>query len=165
LFGRPKENFNLTSDICSLPGIEIIPSESLWEQLMRDYKFTGLSLNYHPLSLLRSHLTQANHSFRQKNLIPYVCSEQLSTLNNGTPVRVAGLLSIQQRPPTAKGFSFLTLEDETGFFNIVLTPQVYQAYRLTLLKSPLLEVQGVLEKCEGVINIKALKLFPLNWRP
>lgn len=165
LFGRPKENFNLTSDICSLPGIEIIPSESLWEQLMREYKFTGLSLNYHPLSLLRSHLTQANHSFRQKNLIPYVCSEQLSTLNNGTPVRVAGLLSIQQRPPTAKGFSFLTLEDETGFFNIVLTPQVYQAYRLTLLKSPLLEVQGVLEKCEGVINIKALKLFPLNWRP
>ncbi|MBK8204017.1 MAG: hypothetical protein IPK68_17465 [Bdellovibrionales bacterium] len=80
-------------------------------------------------------------------------------------MRVAGLLSIQQRPPTAKGFSFLTLEDETGFFNIVLTPQVYQTYRLTLLKSPLLEVQGILEKCEGVINIKALKLFPLNWRP
>ena len=74
---------------------------------------------------------------------------------------MAGLLSIQQRLPTAKGFAFLTLEDETGFFNIVMTPAIYQAYRLVLLQSPLLEVQGTLEKQEGVLNIKALKLCPL----
>ncbi|MCB0384058.1 MAG: hypothetical protein KDD43_01595, partial [Bdellovibrionales bacterium] len=79
-------------------------------------------------------------------------------------VRVAGLLSIQQRPPTAKGFAFLTLEDETGFFNIVMTPPIYQTYRLTLIQSPLIEVQGVLEKYDGVLNIKAIRLCPLPLR-
>ncbi|MCC7404940.1 MAG: error-prone DNA polymerase [Bdellovibrionales bacterium] len=162
MFGRPRETFQAAAqDLAALPGIELIPQESDWEVLQREYQTKGFALDHHPLSLLRPSIEQTNQTLHQQNYVPYVQAKDLPQQRHGNKVRVAGLLSIQQRPPTAKGFAFLTLEDETGFFNIVMTPAIYQAYRLVLLQSPLLEVQGALEKHEGVLNIKALKLCPL----
>ena len=166
LFGQPRESFGQPEELMSLPGIEYIPSEGQWDKLRREYQSKGFSLDHHPLSLLRPSIDKANQSLNEQNYICYTNAKDLANKRNGSKVRVAGLLSIQQRPPTAKGFAFLTLEDETGFFNIVMLPQIYQTYRLTLIQSPLIEVQGVLEKYDGVLNIKAMRLRPLplqNW--
>ena len=75
-------------------------------------------------------------------------------------MRFIGLLSIQQKPPTAKGVSFLTLEDEYGFFNVVLMPDVYEKCRLITSEHSLLEMTGKLEKISGVINVMASSVKP-----
>ncbi len=71
---------------------------------------------------------------------------------------MAALLSLHQRSPTAKGFSFLTLEDETGIFNGVLTPDVYSRYRLDLSGNPMILIEGIVEKVSGVIHLKIVHL-------
>jgi DNA polymerase-3 subunit alpha/error-prone DNA polymerase len=76
-------------------------------------------------------------------------------------IRIAGLLSHLQKPPTAKGMCFVSLEDETGLINVVITPDLYQKVRMVLMTTPLLEVDGVMENREGVRNIKAQMIRPL----
>jgi DNA polymerase III alpha subunit len=115
----------------------------------------GYSLQRHPLGILRPALERWSDWERARNSPGFSKAAHLPHLNNGARVRVAGLLSLQQRPPTAKGFAFLTLEDETGLLNIVLLPQIYEKYRLEILNNPLMHICGTLEKVEGVINIKA----------
>ncbi len=119
-----------------------IPCEDNWQGVQREYQTKGFSIDMHPLGLLRPLL----HGF--------VRAGQLATLRNGTQVRLAGLVSLIQKPPTAKGMCFVSLEDETGIFNLVITPDLYQKMRLTILNVPLLEVHGRLESREGVYNIK-----------
>lgn len=142
----------------------LLPQENDWQTLEREYQSQGFSLVRHPLGLLRPALERWSAWERARNSPGFTKSEHLSRLNNGANVRVAGLLSLQQRPPTAKGFAFLTLEDETGTFNIVLLPAVYEQYRMVILNNPLLHVEGKLEKVEGVLNIKArvLKALPVE---
>jgi error-prone DNA polymerase len=81
---------------------------------------------------------------------------------HGAPVRVAGHVIVRQRPGTAKGFCFLTLEDETGTANAVVTPQLYERARLVLNTSPLLEVAGRLERIDGVTHVKAARFRRLE---
>ncbi len=127
-----------------------IPCEDNWQSVQREYQTKGFSIDTHPLKLLRP-------------LLPgFVCAHQLATLRNGTQVRVAGLVSLIQKPPTAKGMCFVSLEDETGIFNLVVTPDLYQQTRLTLLHVSLLEVHGRLESREGVYNIKVTRLVALQ---
>lgn len=164
VFGRPQETFNSSNHVSPASSIDILPKENAWNQLQREYHSMGFSLNAHPLSLLRPDLERINDRYHQENLVPYTTSRNLKFLSNGQRVRVAGLLSIQQRPPTAKGFTFLTLEDETGFFNVILKPQIHETYRLILTQSPLLEIQGILEMASGALNIKALKIISLSHR-
>ena len=80
-------------------------------------------------------------------------------------MRVAGLKSLLQKPPTAKGMCFISLEDETGIFNLVLTPDIYATYRLALIGTALMEVEGFLEHINGVRNIRVQKLMPLEIAP
>ena len=99
---------------------------------------------------------------------------KLSTLSQvrsaiqGAPVRTAGEVTVKQRPGTAGGIVFLTLHDETGFWDVVLKPQVYDAYRMTVKNSKFLRVHGRLQKVENakergayVISINASEVFPL----
>lgn len=134
---------------------ELVPAEGDWETLQREYESQGYSLLRHPIGILRPALERWSDWESKRNSPGFTKASRLPHLNNGSLVRVAGLLSLQQRPPTAKGFAFLTLEDESGLFNIVLLPQIYEKYRLTILSSPLLHICGALEKVEGVLNIKA----------
>lgn len=134
----------------------LLSQENDWACMNREYRSQGYSLQHHPLRILRPELNQRAFWNRQGSMgLPFLTAEQLSQHKNGTRVRVAGLLSMQQRPPTAKGFAFLTLEDETGLINVVLLPHVYQRFRILLLENPLLDLVGTLESVEGVINIKA----------
>src|SRR5262249_33055160 len=102
-------------------------------------------------------------SIPKNHNIPWLKASELGHRPSGQRVRIAGLLSLVQRPPTAKGFAFLSLEDEAGMFNVVLIPAIYEQFRLTIARHSLLEIIGRLEKAEGVINIRAERILPLKF--
>jgi error-prone DNA polymerase len=79
---------------------------------------------------------------------------ELATLPDGTFVRVAGGVIVRQRPGTAKGFCFLSLEDETGIANAILTPQVYEKNHLVIVHQQFLLVEGPLQNQDGVVSVK-----------
>jgi error-prone DNA polymerase len=132
----------------------ILPVENSWENVQREYRTKGFAIDSHPLAVLRPQLLRSS--------TPYTTALQLEGLRNSASVRVAGLMSLLQKPPTAKGMCFISLEDETGLMNIVITPDIYQKVRLVLTQSPLLEVVGKLENREGVRNIKAHDVRPMR---
>jgi DNA polymerase-3 subunit alpha/error-prone DNA polymerase len=137
------------------------PKPTEWEELSREYASKGFSLDRHPLSLLRPSLHRLNQELKkQRKGLLFSSSKDLLKIPSREWVRFVGLLSVQQKPPTAKGVSFLTLEDEHGFFNVVLMPKVYEECRLITSGQALLEITGRLEKVNGVINIIASKVIP-----
>jgi error-prone DNA polymerase len=109
------------------------PSEA--DDLKADYASTGLTLGRHPLALLRKQL-------RHRRVRP---ASELSALPHGRPARACGLVTMRQRPATASGTIFLTLEDETGLVNVVVWPRLWQLQRSILLSATLLAVDGVME--------------------
>lgn len=153
LWGHSKE---LSQDVH-----EDIPFESNWDKLRREYDTKGFSVTDHPMSILRSYLNAKNEQFIQLKQVPFRSSGNLPHIRHKTKVRVAGLVGITQRPPTAKGMCFITLEDEFGFMNIVITPDVYQKYRTVVYTKSLLEIRGFIERVGDVINVRAESVLPL----
>jgi DNA polymerase-3 subunit alpha/error-prone DNA polymerase len=157
LWGYPKEQFSFNEE----EDPEDLPFESNWDRLRREYDSKGFSVDSHPLSVLRSYLAAKSAELIAKRFVPYSHSGDLERLKNKSKVRLAGLISVTQRPPTAKGMCFITLEDEFGFMNIVIQPDVYQNDRLTIYGRSLLEIQGTIEKTGSLINIRASRVLPL----
>ncbi|MCP5065029.1 MAG: hypothetical protein GY946_00560 [bacterium] len=118
---------------------------------LADYRTTGLTTGPHVMSHLRAELGT-------RGVLP---ARALRELPNGRFVRTAGHVIVRQRPGSAKGFCFLTLEDETGTSNAVLTPDVFARLRTPLHASPLLEVAGVVQNVDGVIHVKVGSIRPL----
>jgi DNA polymerase-3 subunit alpha/error-prone DNA polymerase len=142
------------------------PPASEWEELMREYKTTGYSVDRHPLLLMRPHLKRLNAEYKKRGYgLLFIASNELKNLKDRSTVRFAGLLSVQQKPPTSKGVSFLTLEDEFGFFNVVLMPKIYEQSRLMIRTHPLIEIVGRLEKVQGVYNVIATQVRPAPAMP
>jgi error-prone DNA polymerase len=119
------------------------------QNIVADYRNTGLTLERHPMCLLRRHLDRYR----------YIRAEQLPTLGNGRSVNVAGLVITKQRPGTASGVIFVTLEDETGQVNLVLWKQVAEQHRAALLNARLLGITGELQIEGQVIHVIARQLF------
>lgn len=119
------------------------------ERIVADYASIGLTLGRHPLALLRD-------SLRSKQL---VSARDLEGMGHGKPVRTAGIVLMRQRPGTASGVTFLTLEDETGQVNIIVWERVGDEYRGPLVESRLLEVHGELQRQEGVMHVVARRLI------
>ena len=134
------------------PGAEppvTLPALPLGEAVIEDYRATGLSLKRHPAGLLRDRL--AAKGFVQAAALPGVA--------NGRRAAVAGIVLVRQRPGTASGVIFATLEDETGVANIVIWPSQFERHRRIVLRSALLGVRGQLQKSEeGVIHLIADRL-------
>ena len=86
----------------------------------------------------------------------------LKSMRNGKRVKVAGWVIVRQRPGTAKGFVFLSLEDETGIANIIVTPKLFETYRLALVDYPFLLIEGALQHQDNVVSVKAKRVEPLN---
>ena len=86
----------------------------------------------------------------------------LKNMRNGVSVKVAGWVIVRQRPGTAKGFVFLSLEDETGIANVIVRPQLFEKYRLELVNYPFLLIEGALQHQDNVISVKARRVEPLN---
>ena len=128
----------------------LLLQESPWGRLQREYLSKGFSVEMHPMTVLRPALRRETGR--------YWCASDLPHCANRSRIRIAGLLSLLQRPPTAKGFCFLTVEDETGLFNVIVEPQLYEKVRFVLFENPLLKIEGVLEAHQGVLNIRAKKI-------
>jgi error-prone DNA polymerase len=122
------------------------------DRLSADYAGTGLTLGRHPLALLRDTLGRRGA----------VRAIDLRRLADGARVAIAGGVIVRQRPGTAKGFVFLTLEDETGLANVIVQPPLFARERLTLVAAPFLWVEGILQTQDGVISIRADRVRPLR---
>lgn len=157
LWGLPKEQFAEEDSDDS----ENIPFESNWDRLRREYDSKGFSVDSHPISILRSYLKEKNSELISNRYVPYFCSGDLQRMKHKTKVRLAGLISVTQKPPTAKGMCFITLEDEYGLMNIVIHPEVYQKDRVTIYHKSLLEIQGHVERTGDLINVRATRVLPL----
>jgi error-prone DNA polymerase len=121
------------------------------ERLVADYGGTGLTIGKHPMAFRRPELS------RQRIL----SAQQLKELKDGEYVRTAGWVIARQRPGTAKGFIFLSMEDETGIANIIVTPDLYERQRLIVTRTKLLMAEGILQNQDGVIHVKATRLSAL----
>jgi error-prone DNA polymerase len=124
----------------------LAPTEG--EDIVADYRSLGLTLGRHPLALLRRRL-------QRLRLTP---AAELHALPNGRPARTAGIVTGRQRPSTAKGVVFVTLEDETGYINVVVWNDLVERQRRELLGSSLLGVDGVLQKDGEVVHLVARRL-------
>ena len=121
------------------------------ERLMADYAGTSLTIGPHPLALRRAELSMRG----------VMRATDLPCGRHGRRVRVAGAVITRQRPGTAKGFVFLTLEDETGIANIIVQPDLFSANRSVIVGEPYLLIEGTLQIQEGVTSIKAERVLPL----
>ena len=121
------------------------------ERLMADYAGTSLTIGPHPMAMRRAELA----------LRGVLRAIDLPRGRNGRRVRVAGAVITRQRPGTAKGFVFLTLEDETGIANVIVRPDLYSMQRATIVGAPYLLIEGTLQIQEGVTSVKAERVASL----
>ena len=122
------------------------------ERLVADFRGTGMTVGPHPMSYHRARMERMG----VRRAI------DLSQLPNGRRVRIAGGVIARQRPGTAKGFVFLSLEDETGVSNAIVNPDLFQKNRLLLGTEQFLLIEGILQNQDGVISVKALRLAPVK---
>ncbi len=138
LFGQPRFN----------EALPLIAKLSESENVIADYRTTGLSLRCHPVSLLRQTLFKRG-----------VCTaERICDRRNGSIVKVAGLVINRQRPGTASGVIFVTLEDETGLANLIVWPKIAEAQRIPLLSAKLMLVTGIVQKKYDVVHVVVGKI-------
>jgi error-prone DNA polymerase len=125
-----------------------LPPPGEGESLLADYASTGLTLGRHPLALLRPRLERMR----------FVSAAEIRSLATGSRVRAAGIVTGRQRPGTASGTVFVTLEDETGTVNVIVWPRLVEAQRRELLGSKLMGVEGMLEREGEVMHLVAKRL-------
>jgi len=129
-----------------------LPAMPLGEHVVEDYRALSLSLKAHPVSFLRSRLT-ARRVVRAAALAEHPANR---------PVRVAGLVLVRQRPGTASGVIFMTLEDETGIANVIVWPTVFEQWRRTVLSGRLVIAEGMLQKEQEVIHVVVRRFEDLS---
>jgi len=129
-----------------------LPTMDDHERLRADYGGMGLTIGPHPMSLRRGDLA----------LRGVLRAADLPQARDGRRVRVAGMVITRQRPGTAKGFVFLTLEDETGISNVIIRPDLFDRERMTVIRQPFLLVEGVLQHQDGVLSVKAERLQAID---
>lgn len=134
-------------------GVDVLlPVASESQNIVGDYSSSGFSLRRHPVALFREHLNQ----YRVNTAI------DLEALDNESRAKVTGLVTCRQRPMTAAGVTFITMEDETGYVNVVVWPKLGEQQRPTVRQAMLLGVSGYVQKSEGVIHLIASELVDLS---
>jgi error-prone DNA polymerase len=167
--GPPAQEFEMIERDAQQPFAEIVQgkTERAWpnelsaaspllpmnteERLVADFHGTGMTVGPHPLAYHRALL-------KKRGIRSAI---ELQSIRNGTPVRVAGSVIARQRPGTAKGFVFLSMEDETGIANAIITPQLFQENRTVVVHHQFLLIEGTLQNQDNVISVKAQSIEPL----
>ncbi|MGH9453890.1 MAG: error-prone DNA polymerase, partial [Terriglobia bacterium] len=121
------------------------------ERLVADFRDTGLTVGRHPMAWRRAEM----------QALGVWTAADLSRAPHGKRVRIAGCIICRQRPGTAKGFVFLSIEDETGIANAIVTPDLFERERVTLAQEPFLLIEGMLQNQDRVISVKAERILPL----
>ncbi len=125
-----------------------------WEKMIAEYRSTGMSLDRHPMELMRDEVDPA-----------LLRSTDLEGVADGSEVEVAGMVVARQRPETAKGIVFMLFEDERGVVNLIVPPPVYERHRALVRAAPLLRARGRLERREGIVNVLVAEVAPLERTP
>jgi error-prone DNA polymerase len=155
LFESPEicdENDRESQSEITVPPQSPLLAMTTEERLIADYHGTGMTVGPHPLAYHRALLKER----RIRTAL------ELQKLPNGIPVRFAGSVIVRQRPGTAKGFVFLSMEDETGIANVIITPQLFQLNRTVIVGHQFLLVAGTLQNQDNVISVKAGTIEPLH---
>jgi error-prone DNA polymerase len=127
---------------------------TLNERLNADLRGTGITIGRHPMAHQRAWL----------ETMKVTPASDLKQMRNGSWVKVAGWVIVRQRPGTAKGFVFLSMEDETGIANVIVTPQLFETNRLALVNFPFLLIEGILQHQDNVVSVKARRIQPLEMK-
>jgi len=122
------------------------------ERLNADFMGTGFTVGRHPMAYRREEM----------NALGVTPAGQLACMRHGSVVRVAGCVIVRQRPGTAKGFVFLSMEDETGVANVIVTPAMFERCRFDVLGSPFLLIEGALQNVDNVVSVKAARVKALS---
>src|SRR5581483_10587526 len=122
------------------------------ERLVADFRGTGLTVGPHPMAYRRAEMNRQNIR----------SAIELPQLPNGQRVKTAGCVIARQRPGTAHGFVFLSLEDETGIANAIVTPDLFEQNRIALVTERFLLVEGILQNIDNVVSVKADRVRPLE---
>jgi error-prone DNA polymerase len=122
------------------------------ERITADFAGTGLTTGPHPMAYSRARLQYEG----------YLSALELNQIEDNRSVRIAGCVIARQRPGTAKGFVFLSLEDETGIANVIITPDRFERDRFIVTHSRFLSISGLLQKQDGVIHVKAQQIEPIE---
>jgi error-prone DNA polymerase len=131
-----------------------LPERTAHEQVLLDHLVLGFSLDRHLVASYRARLRG----------LRVVTSRELAKLPDGREAHIGGLVVCRQRPATAKGFVFLTVEDEWGLMNVIVRPDVYQTYRPALRDSPLVAIFGKVQKAYGTTNLVAARALAVDPR-
>ncbi|WP_185984279.1 error-prone DNA polymerase [Aureimonas mangrovi] len=130
----------------------VLPPMPLGEEVVNDYRFLSLTLRAHPLSFLRAEL-------RRRSILTCAASAETPS---GRRVSVSGLVLIRQRPGSAKGIIFITVEDETGIANVIVKPTVFERFRSQVLGARLMRVHGRVQSDRGVVHLLAETIEDLS---
>jgi error-prone DNA polymerase len=122
------------------------------ERLWADYRGTGLTVGKHPMAYRRAEM----------DALGVIRAADLARVKDGRIVRIAGSVIVRQRPGTAKGFVFLSMEDETGIMNAVVNPGTFDRFKFAVLGEPFLIIDGILQNLDGVISVKAGRVAALR---
>jgi error-prone DNA polymerase len=143
---------SLLKDVVEPDETSPLKQMDLEERLIADYHGTGMTIGSHPMAYRRNALAALG-----------ICSAaQLRELRHGKPAVVAGCVITRQRPGTAKGLIFLTLEDETGNSNVIVSPDVYSSNPGVVLHERFVKVEGTVQNQDGIVHLKAEKILPLQ---
>ena len=122
------------------------------ERLWADFRGTGLTVGKHPMAYRRTEM----------NGLGVIPAADLARIPDGRLVRIAGSVIVRQRPGTAKGFVFLSMEDETGIMNAIVNPATFDRFKFAVLGEPFLIIDGILQNLDGVISVKAGRVAGLR---
>jgi error-prone DNA polymerase len=138
---------SIEDEECEAP----LPGLTAYEEVLADYRTAGLSLGQHPIAFFREQLNA-------QQCLP---AGQLAGCRTGRIVRVAGIIILRQRPSTARGIIFMTLEDETGIANLIVRPHIWQRFHRVAGRASAVIVQGQLQHQEEVIHVIAQQFTDL----
>jgi error-prone DNA polymerase len=130
-------------------GRPLLEAPTEGQRIVADYASVGLTLGRHPMALLRDRLARNR----------LLTAADLGCVAHGKIVRTAGIVLMRQRPQSANGVTFLTLEDESGQVNVIVWESVGREQRRALIESRLLEIQGELQRQEGILHVIARRLI------
>lgn len=122
------------------------------ERLVADFSGTGVTVGKHPMAFHRAELKQ----------IGILAACELANLADGRTARIAGCVIVRQRPGTAKGFVFLSIEDETGIANAIITPTVYERFKQVVVYEKFVMIEGTLQNQQNIISVKVKTIHPLR---
>jgi error-prone DNA polymerase len=152
--GRPVGPLLRQRDVLPLDEVDASPLRqmSTEERLIADYSGTGVTVGRHPMAYRREEL----HRRR------ILSAQELQQHHDGAYVRAAGCVIARQRPGTAKGFIFLSMEDETGIMNVIIGPDLYERERILISRGKFLLVEGRLQNQDTVVHVRAERVLSLQ---